>query len=435
MDIWKTSAELMNGILSEVQAYRFAMSLIIVAIFSTLFGWFLIAGLRLCIKKSSNPQALAYLPIISPILFYGFFSFLYHAGFISASIGDCATLFIMNGIILRLSVKSTAAATIRLAINVKDSTDFRDVWLKNNDITVGDARQLIAKVLNVSATRINIESGKGSFLKDISANDCKFLSLIESEGSRKDLFGFCTVPCYVTITEEVQSASKPKSSISRVFPGVDVHVKSSSIKYGSNIALHGKIPNSANDAKAFSLSVVNKFAAVAPTMSTLSNMISNSPSEAICFVSWREDTSDAASTISAFENSLAGQKVQNGEHVVLESNGCFMSVSKGWYVSWASDKPRRSGAFTIEIIKKAPQSIIGQGKDMIKEKVLQKEKENSDILRGGDIFRLRSVKFPSYELGVTSVRLKDNHFHVGLRKIDEDRNDWCLPLHLTARLQ
>jgi hypothetical protein len=425
-----------NSIVAKTQAFHYELSLILVAVSSTVLGWFLIAGLRVWIKKSSNPHALAYLPILSPVLFYGFFSFLYHIGVISSTIGDCATLFIMNGIILRLSVKSKSTATVRLAINVKDSNEFTDVWLKDNDISVGDARHLIAKALNVQSSRVNIESGKGTFLKDISDNVALLLPLIESESANKDLFGFSTVPCYVTITEEMLSATKPRTaSMSRVFPTLDT--KSSSIKYGSNITIQGKIPNSANDAKAFCFSIINKFAAVAPSLTTLTMRASSHPAEMVSFVAWREDAPDTASMVSTFENSLAGQKIKNGESIVLENNGHFMSVSKGWYVSWASDKPRRSGAFVIEIIKKAPQSILGHGKEIIKEKVLQKEKEDSDVLRGGDIFRLKSVKFPLYELGVTSVRLKDDHFHVGLRKIEEEssnKSDWCLPLHLTAKM-
>lgn len=433
--------DIATSFVSQIHEYLFELSLVFVAISSTVLGWFLIAGLRESIKKSTNPAALAYLPILSPVLFYGFFSFLYHIGMISSSIGDCATLFIMIGIILRLSVKSKNRATIRLAVNVKDSSEFTYVWLKDNDITVGDARLLIAKELKVQSSLINIESGKGCFLKDISDNSAHFLTLIECESASTDLFGFCTIPCYVTISEEeVLATARPRaSSMSRLFSTVDT--KSSSIKYGSNITIQGKIPNSANDAKAFSFSIVNKFAAVAPSLnsSTIGAMTGTHPSETVSFVAWREDdSSDTASMVETFENSLAGQKIKNGESVVLQHDGNFMSVSKGWYVSWSSDKPRRSGAFVIEIVTKAPQSMLGHGKEMIKEKVLHKEKQDDvEILRGGDTFRLRSVKFPLYELGVTSVRLKDDHFHVGLRKIDDDgtsKSDWCLPLHLTAKM-
>jgi hypothetical protein len=44
-------------------------------------------------------------------------------------------------------------------------------------------------------------------------------------------------------------------------------------------------------------------------------------------------------------------------------------------------------------------------------------KETDNHLRAGDSFRLRSVKFPDYEMGVTSVKLKDEFCYVGLRKV------------------
>ena len=45
-------------------------------------------------------------------------------------------------------------------------------------------------------------------------------------------------------------------------------------------------------------------------------------------------------------------------------------------------------------------------------------KETDCHLRTGDSFRLRSVKFPEYEMGVTSVKLKDEFCYVGLRKVN-----------------
>lgn len=44
-------------------------------------------------------------------------------------------------------------------------------------------------------------------------------------------------------------------------------------------------------------------------------------------------------------------------------------------------------------------------------------KETDCHLRTGDSFRLRSVKFPDYEMGVTSVKLRDEFCYVGLRKV------------------
>lgn len=98
-------------------------------------------------------------------------------------------------------------------------------------------------------------------------------------------------------------------------------------------------------------------------------------------------------------------------------------------MAWSSAEARRSGAFIIEVIEKAPQNklkefteqIKGQI-DNIKEKIGNKTstggtKDVDNVIRPGDMFRLRSVKFPEYELGITSVKLKDEYCYLGLRKV------------------
>jgi hypothetical protein len=52
---------------------------------------------------------------------------------------------------------------------------------------------------------------------------------------------------------------------------------------------------------------------------------------------------------------------------------------------------------------------------------------SDNILRPGDYFRLRSVKFPEFELGVTTDRIRDEYCYIGLRKIDDSTssNNWC----------
>lgn len=42
---------------------------------------------------------------------------------------------------------------------------------------------------------------------------------------------------------------------------------------------------------------------------------------------------------------------------------------------------------------------------------------NDDLLFTGDTFRLRSMKFPEYELGITSSRINEDNCYVGLRKV------------------
>jgi hypothetical protein len=99
-------------------------------------------------------------------------------------------------------------------------------------------------------------------------------------------------------------------------------------------------------------------------------------------------------------------------------------------MAWNSNIPRRSGAFTVEIIAKFSTQYkelkeqFKNIKDNIKEKIgrgdkdkSEKEKEFDNVLRPGDLFRLRSVKFPDFELGLTSVKIRDEYCYLGLRKV------------------
>jgi hypothetical protein len=125
-----------------------------------------------------------------------------------------------------------------------------------------------------------------------------------------------------------------------------------------------------------------------------------------------------------------------------------LSVTRGWWLAWTSSEPRFSGVFELEIVERAPQNIkllrehmhnlrkIGQLGNLnihipgtkhsspkhviaapaVAENV-EKVVEQDPSLRPGDMFRLKSVKFPGYELGITSVKLKDEYYYLGLRKV------------------
>lgn len=43
--------------------------------------------------------------------------------------------------------------------------------------------------------------------------------------------------------------------------------------------------------------------------------------------------------------------------------------------------------------------------------------EKGEILRPGDVFRLRSLKYPEFSFGVTNVRLENDFFYMGLAKV------------------
>jgi hypothetical protein len=96
-----------------------------------------------------------------------------------------------------------------------------------------------------------------------------------------------------------------------------------------------------------------------------------------------------------------------------------MTVVRGWWIAWSSNVPRRSGAFRVEIVEKATINTMQQGISAVKGMIsgnVDKEKD-AHMLRAGDVFRLKSVKFPEYELAITGKKIKDNAYHLGLRRV------------------
>ena len=61
--------------------------------------------------------------------------------------------------------------------------------------------------------------------------------------------------------------------------------------------------------------------------------------------------------------------------------------------------------------------------------------ETDAILKSGDSFRLRSMKFPEYELGVTSDKIKDEYCYLGLRKVNDvvTGGEWCMPVRFSVK--
>jgi hypothetical protein len=61
-----------------------------------------------------------------------------------------------------------------------------------------------------------------------------------------------------------------------------------------------------------------------------------------------------------------------------------------------------------------------------------------DHIRTGDAFRLRSVKFPDYELGITNVKIRDEYTYLGLRKIGDTASagsdNWCQEVWFYVKL-
>ena len=106
---------------------------------------------------------------------------------------------------------------------------------------------------------------------------------------------------------------------------------------------------------------------------------------------------------------------------------------RGKWLCWNSASPRRSGAFTVEIWEKTKEKDHRLSKltHMLSATKLQADMvtpgaststiarivEKGEPLKSGDYFRLRSVKFPEMEVGVTNVRLENDYFYLGFAKV------------------
>jgi len=481
-------------------------------------GFYFIDVLRMRCKSSKTAnKRLTILVFVVPIIAFVSLSLLAYFGILHRVLTDGISFGIVSGLLLQLSMKPQGPGSIKLVVQQLDGK-CADVWLDSSEQTVGDVRNKIAEALNIHPVhRVCIESGKGIFLETLSI---PFIPLIDDSLKTVDFFGYMTLSCYIFVKEDDNANKKLDSSLNIDRPERDKKsnnpflsiLQKSEIRYIEPYALTAKI---AGDAKArvnFHVHAIDKFAAAAPN----SNLqLLNMNTSTIKLHPWEEDVSSTRTADGLSENGdsvpstsptpsshkpsissttssglfhkrkhtdylSAGQPIYHGDVVVLECNGRFMSVARGWWMGWSVSEPKRSGAFIVEIVEKAPVQVnkLKESIDTIKEKmqrgnslnatalqnkqesvkttthhnnnntntanatnttvtntiaaggiasvgltggerdsVSTKEKNDEHLLRPGDYFRLRSVKFPNFELGLTSVTLRDEYCYLGLRKV------------------
>jgi len=395
-----------------------------------------------------------------------------------------------------------------------------DVWIDTLDIAVGEARNKIAEALDIlPPSRILIESGRGRYIEDLSQK----LFNHSNDNTSIDFFGFITCTCFISIADVIPSLKDEKGLdyIEKSEP--TYHISSllntkGEARYGELVCLIAKVPKATPDAKTLNISPVEKFAAATPAHPMIT------PTATIKLLPWNttiaafssdgfSDTSLPDSVVSSNNNPHhykqsksfftfnkkvtsnndssnnsnynsnikpdipeQGKPIRNGDIVIIECDNKYMSVTKGWWIAWTSSVPRRSGAFTIEIMERAPQNIL---KVHIKQQMASlsssfgnapKVNKDQDILRTGeypyspttptpnpfnitltltptgDSIRLRSYKFPEFELGVTSEKIKDDFCYLGLRKVNgqviggnesltsDSHHLWCSEMRFSVKL-
>lgn len=283
-------------------------------------GWSIITILRKIYQNTTSPLIVSIIPIFSPIFIYILLTTLSYFHIITMLMTDIASFSYTIGIIWKLSENSSNVGldTIRLNIHINDLEEIKEIWLRNSDVTVSEAITLISKELQVRSNKIFIESGKGKFIDRM---DDPLVPLIADDTVNEDLFGFSTVHCYVTVLHEQTNINldehhRRNSLAARVAMNIIEH--RGAIRYGLEVTLIGKIPNAANDAKAFEINCVEMYAVASPS----SGALLSTSGDTIRFIGWREATNtNSNNSVAKLELSLSGQKIHHGDLIVLENQG------------------------------------------------------------------------------------------------------------------
>lgn len=275
-----------------------------------------------------------------------------------------------------MSKPPTGKATVQLVAH-QITGKKQAVWLDSIEILVGDARNAVAEALQIVPTsRVSIESGKGSLLDDLNA---KLFPLLSGSSIDVNLFGFTTVSCYIHIKEEEEESKSlqpdenaPRDRSSTHFRALIGNIKGEA-RYGHHLTLTAKVATATSGVKGLFVSPIEKFAAAAPIHQLAVPSILSSAMY-VRMLSWNAVNAAAApserggsefgdtSTVissnseyyspstpaqsrslglissasrlykSAFEPSE--ESIKNGDLVVIECDGKFMSVTRGWWMAW-----------------------------------------------------------------------------------------------------
>lgn len=467
---------------------------------SFLISWYLgsnvVIRLRETCHKTDNVWRVASLCYVVPCSVYIFLNFIVYCGFIDKFSADAVSIGIMLGIVSKLMQKPSCTHTLRILVR-SNKWDIapRILWLPSPETTAQDAIKVIGNAIHiVPHSRISIETGKGSFITDVDKPLLRQIANGAHPGQTnlarrhtgKDFFGFTTGVCNIVIRdEEVLDEAGSDDEVESPVVGqrptnlTTLIAARGSVRWKDNLLLKANI-SAGGQNDDFSVACVNHYAAAAPPPQ---GFLQKEKKEAIRFVPFvdpyhDDNASDTRSEISATATvkshgsswSLFSKNkptnshlvpsnapVRDGDTIVIASeDGKFMSIRQGWWISWTENDPRRSGAFKIEIIERAPQIFTDLARSIGSKVPLKtrlsaaalQESESKETgvggpdteLRTGDFFRLRSVKFPEYELGITSKHIEGDHCYLGLHKaqpfgVEEDENVWCHSTRFTARFR
>lgn len=426
-----------------------SLKVVLACAFSTLIGWLVIGYLRAICFYTNDTWKLQLLVFLIPISVFTILKISSFVKLCDTVVADAFSFGIVVGMAFKLFTKpNNTKNNVKLMITKQNEANVvYDVWLDSIDATVGEVRDKIAEKFNIFASnKVSIESGKGKFIEELS--EPLFAHIRNS--MTVDFFGFVTLSCIVCINDDSDSINlgetEPKlskqSSLSYNFSSM-LNTKGE-VKYGASFLINASIPGEQRT-KCFAISKVNNF--VAASLTSDASVIKIEP-----FVPNYSIEPNSSAKTNSSSSSLPLPKtgdtaqipIRDGDLVVIVCDDKYMSVTRGWWMLWSSDEIKRSGAFKIEITQYAPQNIdIFSGLEKIGLGTGTKGGTQDKILRTGDLFRLRSIKFPEYELGVTSHKLATGspagdagkgkeYSYLGLRKVGV-LNNWCTEVRFSVK--
>lgn len=334
------------------------LSILASLLVSFTIGFFFVSFLRKKCSKVEDIWKLSAFVFVFPIAIYIICNITSTYKLCDKMILDSTAFGILIGILINLSLPPKGQKSIQLVVYQLDGNK-HTIWLDSSDILVGDARNTIAQALHiVPASKLSIESGKGTFLNDLSV---KLFPSLNGSFVTKDLFGFTSAFCYIHIKEDdeiiplaVEEEKSPRDR-ANTFRSLLGNIKGV-VKYGQHFTLTAKV-SSAEGAGLF-VAPVNSFAAAAPihqlaVPSILSsamyvriiswNAVSDSAGQSVAGSEFGDHKSDSGRsdftsyphsvspsqrimqtvTSKLYKNSLEfpAEPIRNGDIVVIECDG------------------------------------------------------------------------------------------------------------------
>ena len=229
-------------------------------------GWSLINSLRKICRNTDKLWKLCAAVFATPISIYILLNIAARYELCDRVVADGFSFGVVMGILFNLSHVPVGKATVQL-ITHQSTGKSHTVWLDSIEVLVGDARNAIAESMRiVPASRVSIESGKGSFLDDLNA---KLFQHLGGSSIAVNFFGFTTASCYVSIKDEeispapIDEDKGPRDRSNTNFRALISNIKGEA-RYGHHLTLTAKVASANADVRGLFVSPIEKFAAAAP---------------------------------------------------------------------------------------------------------------------------------------------------------------------------